>query len=119
MSDSIQSENLMEEGFKKICVIGGLRNNEGKRFIVDNIDVAVFKIDSEVFALNNICPHKLSALIYDGMVENGCVVCPVHGWMFNLKTGKRLDGAQGLNSYPVKLINDEVFVKVFPKNFKW
>ena len=119
MKDSMKSENLVQEGFKKLCDIKDLRNNEGTRFIIDNIDVAVFKVDSEVFALSNICPHKLSALIYDGMIEEGCVVCPVHGWMFNLKTGRRPDGTQGLDSYQVQLINDEVYVKVFSKKFNW
>lgn len=109
----------MNEGFKKICLLNELRNNEGRRFIIDNTEVAIFKIDTEIYALSNICPHKLSALIYDGMIENGCIVCPVHGWMFNLKTGKRPDGSQGLDSYPVKLINEEVFVKVHDKKFKW
>ncbi len=119
MNDSTIYDNLLEDGFTKICQLNELRNNEGKRFIVNNIEVAVFKIDSEVFALSNICPHKLSALIYDGMIEDGCVVCPVHGWMFNLKTGKRPDGAQGLDSFPIKLINDEVYIKVIPKKFNW
>lgn len=119
MSDSMKSDNLLQEGFKKICDVIELKNNQGKRFIVDNVDVAIFKVDSEVFALSNICPHKLSALIFDGMIEDGCVICPVHGWMFNLRTGKRPDGAQGIDSYPVQLINDEVYVKVFPKKFNW
>lgn len=119
MNDSIQYKSLTDEGYKKICLLNELRNLEGRRFIIDNQEVAVFKIDSEIYALSNICPHKLSALIYDGMIEDGCVVCPVHGWMFNLKTGKRPDGAQGLDSYHVKLINDEVFIKVLDKKFNW
>ena len=52
------------------------------------VEIAVFKIDSKVFALSNICPHQHTALIYDGFVEDGCVVCPAHGWKFNLRTGK-------------------------------
>lgn len=109
----------MENGFKKICKISELIENRGKRFLVENIDVAVFKIKGEVFAVNNICPHQHTALIYDGLVEDECVVCPAHGWMFNLKTGKQPTGSRGLDIYPIKIINNEVFIFVKQKELRW
>jgi len=116
----------MEDGYIKLCKLLDLNENAGKRFIVDDpdgsgrvVEVALFLIDGEVFAVSNICPHQHTALIYDGFIENGCVVCPAHGWMFNLKTGKQPTGARGLDVYPVKVINDEVFVMVKPKDLKW
>ena len=60
-----------------------------------------------------------TSVIYDGFVEDGCVVCPAHGWMFNLKTGKQPTGARGLDSYQVKIIDDEVFAIVKAKELKW
>ncbi len=109
----------MEDGYEKICKLSELKENQGKRFIVYDIEIAVFKIDEEVFALSNICPHQHTALVYDGFIEGACVVCPAHGWMFNLKTGKQPSGARGLDSYPVKIIDDEVFVLVKSKELKW
>ena len=109
----------MGSGFTKICMITELKENQGKRFIVDDVEVAVFKIGEEVFALSNICPHQHTALIYDGFVENEFVVCPAHGWMFNLKTGKQPTGSKGLDSYPVKIIDDEVYVLVTKKELNW
>ena len=99
----------MKDGYTKLCKISDLKENQGKRFIVDDIEVAVFKIDGEVFALSNICPHQHTALIYDGFVEDGCVVCPAHGWMFDLKTGKQPTGASGLDTYPTKIIAGRSF----------
>ena len=78
----------MEEGFTKICKVSELKENQGKRFLINDVDIAVFKVNEEVFVLSNICPHQHTSLIYDGFVEDDCVVCPAHGWMFNLKTGK-------------------------------
>lgn len=109
----------MEENFKKLCKLNELQENQGKRFIVDDNEVAVFKIGKEVFALNNICPHQHTALLYDGFIENDCVVCPAHGWMFDLKTGKRPTGNRGIDSYPVKILNDEVYVLVIKKELNW
>jgi nitrite reductase/ring-hydroxylating ferredoxin subunit len=103
------------EGFQKICSIKNLHENAGKRFIVNNTEIAVFLIKNRIYALSNICPHQHTALIYDGFIENGYVVCPAHGWMFNLCTGKRPTGSRGIESYPVKIKNEEVFIFVKKK----
>jgi nitrite reductase/ring-hydroxylating ferredoxin subunit len=109
----------MDDGYTKICKVSELKEGQGKRFLVKDIDVALFKVDGEVYALKNICPHQHTALIYDGYIEEDCVVCPAHGWMFNLKTGKQPTGAKGLDSYPVKIIDGEVFAHVNAKELKW
>ena len=116
----------MEDGYKLLCKLSELKENNGKRFIVDDpnrsgqvIEVAAFKIDGEVFAIGNVCPHQHTALLYDGFVENGCVVCPAHGWIFDLRTGKQPSGSRGVDSYPVIIENDEVYVLVKTKELKW
>jgi len=108
-----------EEGFQYLCKLDELTEDSGKRFIVNDIEIAVFKINSEVFALSNVCPHQQTKLIYDGFIEDEFVVCPAHGWKFNLKTGKKDSGSNGLQVYPVELIDDKVFIKVAPKDLKW
>lgn len=107
------------DGFGYICKLSDLQENTGRRFIVNDIEVAVFKINSEVFAVSNICPHQQTHLIYDGFVEDEFVVCPAHGWRFNLRTGKKDTGSNGLQVYPVKVDDDKIFVKVTPKKFNW
>lgn len=111
--------NFKEDGFQYLCSIHELKENIGKRFIVNDIEIAVFKIRNEVFALSNICPHQQTRLIYDGFIEEEYVVCPAHGWKFNLRTGKKPTGSNGLDSYPVKIVDDKVYVKVTPKELKW
>jgi len=109
----------MEQGYFKICKVSELIENEGKRFLINDVDVAVFKVNNEIYVLNNVCPHQHTSVIYDGFVEDDCVVCPAHGWMFNLKTGRQPTGARGLDSFPVKIIDDEVFAQVKPRELKW
>jgi len=110
---------MTEEGYTKLCRFDELKEGEGRRFMVDETEVAVFKINNVVYALSNICPHQHTALIYDGFIEDEFVVCPAHGWKFNLKTGKQPKGENGLNSFPVIIVEDEVYVKVLKKEFKW
>ena len=105
--------------FVKICKVDDLKEEIGKRFLVNDVEVAVFKVDGKVYAVSNICPHQHTHLIYDGFIENGKVGCPLHGWMFDLKTGNMAEGRRGLDSYQVKIVGGEVYVKVFKKEFNW
>ncbi len=110
---------MVEEGFTKLCKLNELKDRQGRRFIVDETEVAIFKIDGIVYALSNNCPHQHTTLIYDGFIEDDCIVCPAHGWKFDLKTGRQPTGQKGLDSFPVIVNEDEVYVKVFKKELKW
>lgn len=105
--------------FKKICTVNELKENSGKKFFVDDIEIALFKINGEIFAVSNICPHQKTHLIYEGFVENCKVICPVHGWEFDLRTGELAKGRKGLDIYEVKVIDVDVYVKAEQKELKW
>ena len=109
----------MENGYTKVCKVSELKENQGKRFLINDVDIAVFKVNDGIFVLGNVCPHQHTSVIFDGFVEDDCVVCPAHGWMFNLETGKQPTGARGLDSYPVRIIDEEVFALVKAKELKW
>jgi len=108
-----------KKDFVKICSLKDLSENKGKRFFVEENEIAVFLVAGEIFALSNHCPHQHTALIYDGFLEDDCVVCPVHGWMFNLKTGKTPLGGNGLETYETMLKGTDVYVESRKKEWKW
>lgn len=110
---------MIEEGFTKLYKVSDLSDRQGKRFIVDDTEIALFKVDDQIYALSNICPHQHTALIYDGFIEDECVICPAHGWMFELKTGKLKNGTSRLTTFPVKIEDDNIFVKVTKKELEW
>ena len=103
----------------KICSLKDLIENKGKRFFVEDNEIAVFLVAGEVLALSNHCPHQHTALIYDGFLENDCVVCPAHGWMFNLKTGKTPEGGKGLETYATMIKGTDVYVESRKNEWKW
>ncbi|MEH2047586.1 NifU family protein [Nostoc sp.] len=60
----------------------------------------------------NACTHLGSALD-KGKVENGIITCPSHGFQYKLETGECLTAPDvSLQSYPVKIKDDKVFVKL-------
>jgi nitrite reductase/ring-hydroxylating ferredoxin subunit len=48
--------------------------------------MAVFKNNGQLYGIQNICPHEGGQLC-NGWIEGGEVVCPLHGYKFDLKTG--------------------------------
>lgn len=38
------------------------------------------------YVIDNFCPHANGPL-GQGDLEDGCIVCPIHGWPFSLETG--------------------------------
>ena len=105
--------------YTRICSINDLKEHEGKRFFSEDKDIALFKIKGEVFALSNQCPHLHTTQIYDGFIEDGCVVCTIHGWMFNLRTGKTTEGGRGLISYETKIIGNDIYVRLKDQEWNW
>lgn len=61
---------------------------EGRTYYVNGRAIAVFRTrDDEVFATQAFCPHKGGPLA-DGIIGTGKVICPLHAYQFNLKTGR-------------------------------
>jgi 3-phenylpropionate/trans-cinnamate dioxygenase ferredoxin subunit len=56
---------------------------------IDGVIVAVFNVDGEFFAIEDVCTHDGGGLA-GGAVENCNVVCPRHGAKFCLRTGAAL-----------------------------
>ena len=102
-----------------ICKVSELKDSIGKRLYVNDTDIAVFKVDDEIFVVGNICPHQQAPSIYEGFVEDKSIICPLHGWKFRLRDGKMHNGNKGLESFEIKIENDNIFAKVFPKKLNW
>ncbi len=109
----------MPEGFAKACKLNDLKEKSGKRVMIDDVDVAIFKVDGKVYALQNVCPHQHASIIYDGFIEDGRVYCPAHDWGFNLCDGKLGGKSKGLDAYEVKIVEDDVYVKAYSKKMNW
>ncbi len=73
-----------------LCRLDELEEGQGRYVEVDGFKLAVFLNAGEVSVMDNTCPHA-GASLASGFVEQGCVVCPLHLWAFNLRTGELPD----------------------------
>jgi len=52
--------------------------------------IALFHDDDGGFhATDDLCPHE-GASLAEGTFHDGRVICPSHGWVFDVRTGERL-----------------------------
>lgn len=72
--------------------------------------LCLLRHEHELFAVQNSCPHA-SGILSGGWCKNGHLVCPIHRWEYNLKTGRGAEG-QGdyIELYPVEERPDGVYV---------
>lgn len=77
----------------------------------DDLILAVFNIDGEFFAIEDICTHDGEELT-GGPVDGDQIVCPRHGARFCLRTGKALTppAYEDLPTFPVRLRDGRVEV---------
>lgn len=75
--------------------------------------VAIYRLEDGYYATHNICTHQ-HAFMSDGYVEKGCIECPLHQALFDVRTGEALEGpaSEPLTTYSVKVENDEIFVEL-------
>lgn len=87
--------------------------NFGKKLVsVNGQDVLLINVKGEIFAVENECPHQ-GALMESGLVKDGCLSCPRHGYRFDLKSGVcRNNDAYKLKVFPVTVVGDEIHLEI-------
>ncbi len=85
---------------------------EGRNFAVDGVTIAVFRTHAdEVFATQPQCPHRAGPLA-DGLVGGTMLLCPLHEWGFDLRTGTGIGNEACLTLYPARVADGTVHVTV-------
>lgn len=116
---SVAAESNLQPGDRKLVTVNGT-------------SIGVFNIDGEYVAFENECMHqhgpvctgkiqpKLEAefiesgkLVEESFSDISTIACPWHGWEYDLRTGKHLgDSSEKLKSYPVSVVDGEIFVEI-------
>ena len=99
--------------FKKIGTFAELPPpGEAREFVVDGQTICVANENGRCSAMDNVCAHRGGPL-GQGVVDQGKLVCPWHGWQFDLVTGKSEQSATlGVDVYELKVEGEDVLVKV-------
>jgi NAD(P)H-dependent nitrite reductase small subunit len=98
--------------FVTVGRVADFPEGEGRKVVVDGRDVAVFRLDGELHALDNHCLHRGGPLC-EGFIARGAVTCPWHGWSFDIRTGTMLqDPRVGVTHHEIRVEGEEVAVRL-------
>jgi ferredoxin-nitrite reductase len=81
-----QAVAVKTEPAKPVVAVADIPEGGAKLARVRGEEMAIFKNDGKVFGVQNTCPHEGGQLC-NGWLESGEVVCPLHGYKFNLQSG--------------------------------
>lgn len=73
--------------------------------------IALYLLDGNVHATQNVCTHQF-ALLSDGYMEDGCIECPLHQGRFDIRTGAAVcaPATAPVRVYDVRLEGDSIMV---------
>lgn len=96
----------------RVARFDDLTESRGTTVDADGTKIALFRLQDEVLAIDNRCPHRGGPLA-DGDVSGTTVFCPWHGWCWDLRTGVNVHQPRmTVATYPVTISDGDVFVMV-------
>jgi len=100
-------------GADKPSAIRLLPEGEIKPVQVGGNKICLVRIAEEVYAFQHLCPHQSASLVEGKINAFGQIICPLHHYRFDLKTGDVKSGTcPDLQTYPAKLTDQGIEIHI-------
>ncbi|MCB0114245.1 MAG: non-heme iron oxygenase ferredoxin subunit [Caldilineaceae bacterium] len=101
------------QGFVKIATVSELPPGERKLVEIEDVRIAIFNLEGDYYAIEDVCTHDGGPLVEGDVLEGGKVRCPRHGACFDIRTGRALSmpAFSPTATYEVKVDGDDVWVE--------
>lgn len=103
-----------QEREEPACRLDELPADEMRLVTVRQRKIVLMRVDDDVYAFQNACPHK-SGPLNEGTLHTGRseIICPWHRFRFDLKSGASVTNpALVARTYPVSVRDGQIFVTV-------
>ena len=102
----------MTENWIRVCATSELLPGEYRNAWDGDVPIAVFNVDGELYAIEDVCTHDGGELT-GGSVEGHEVECPRHGARFDVRTGAVMcpPAYEPIAKFPVKVEGGEVYTR--------
>ena len=88
-----------------------IAENRGQRVVIGATRICLARYGDRFFAVQDACTHNGESLSKGKINHLAEVVCPWHGYRFELKTGRACDSScADLVTYPVKIDESGFFI---------
>lgn len=102
----------MDDNWVRIASLSELPTEGlGHRASAKGLDIALFRWDDTVYALEDLCPH-LGFPLSEGVVQEGEVICSWHGWHVRLEDGKCRRAHERAKVYACEVRDGNVYVRI-------
>jgi naphthalene 1,2-dioxygenase system ferredoxin subunit len=101
----------MAENWTDVAALADVPKGDVMAVRVAGKDVALYEVEGEVFATDNLCTHG-AARLSDGFLEGREIECPLHQGRFDVCTGKAMCAplTEDIKTYPVRIENLRVML---------
>jgi 3-phenylpropionate/trans-cinnamate dioxygenase ferredoxin component len=87
LCSTLRCEEVNGVPWVKVASVHDFPLNTMKQVVVDEDEIAVYRIDTGIYATSDYCTHA-SQLLTEGTLTGQIVACPKHGGKFDVTTGK-------------------------------
>lgn len=102
----------MPKDFVPVAKTGDLAPGQIKWVAVDGVRLVLANVDGQFYALRDVCGHKNAPLSRGRL--NGCLIeCPLHFAVFDVRTGKFVDGPSSADvpAFEVRVDGDVISIR--------
>jgi 3-phenylpropionate/trans-cinnamate dioxygenase ferredoxin component len=80
---------------------------------IEGTRVVLARVGDAVYACGDVCTHR-GGHLSEGRLRGPRLACPLHGWIYDVRTGQCLvpSRGEGVPSFRVRVDVDSVFVEV-------
>jgi len=101
-----------EAGWVTVAQLADIGEGEVLGVEIGDNSIALYNLDGEIFATDNICTHAF-AMLSDGWLDGDCIECPLHAGRFDVRTGKALGPPvdEDIKVYSARVVGNDIQVK--------
>ena len=106
--------------FVKVANANEISIGNKKKVTVDHKEILLANLQGTFYAMEDTCPH-MGGSLSEGKLEGNNIICPKHGSVFDVTTGKVVKNGKllfitakvhDLVSYPVKIEGTDILLGI-------
>jgi len=103
---------MSKTGFVSSIKESELKESHMKPVRVKGKPILLVRVSGEVFGVSNDCPHE-GCSFERGILTGYIVICPCHGWKFDVRNGEYQEIPQvTLECYRCKIENGKIYIEI-------
>ncbi len=96
-----------------LAAVADIPEGETRVFVVDDLRIAVCRIEGRYYAFEDVCTHD-GAPLGEGCLVGNEIECPRHGARFDVRDGHvtRMPAVAPIETFEVKIENGRILVEI-------